>query len=551
MWPKKRKTRPRWCWFIERVSDDITEGREGGELPGSITPRARTIRSEHAGAAFQVIKESLVAFRRLCHARGMKTAIDHRVGVGGFHEAIRWLTWGLAGLGLVLRAAAAAEAGTGDETFKLREVSTFEYGQDGFLRGQSAACQDEPFAQVKAYPAFVSRKPIYGSIHFYLNRKQPSSAQIAYFAVDESQGTGKGYDRLYFDANGDLDLRNDPVVKPQGHPPDNARLNYSSIKAQVIFDFLALKFDFGPAGIRPVQLMPRLAISVYEKEEYKQMSFVRTRLYMGDIDIGGEMYEARLGNDYSISGRLDTPGTVLMLSPKLHAGSRNTWWGGDRLTAAHKVKGRFYTFSASPTGDQLTVHPYQGELGTFEIGPGGRTVAEMTVTGSLKGEDRSVAVGGDVVDSSPKAERSCQLPVGDYRPNYVTIQYGHLRIGASHNYHADGKPMGRGDRPAVYGIAIRKDKPFVLDFSNKPDVMFASPAKDQRVKLGEALEVKAVLVDPKLDMMIRRLDDTASKQKKTADGQPLPYERPLSLDPQVIITRADGEKVAEGVMPFG
>jgi len=500
---------------------------------------------------FHVMKENLVAFRRLCHAPAMKTAIDHRVGVEGVHKAIRLFTCGLAGLVLVLRAAAAAEAGTGDETFKLREVSAFEHGQDSFLRGQSAECEDKPSPKVKAYPAFVSKKPIYGSIHFYRDRRQPNSAQIAYFAVDESQGTGKGYDRLYFDANGDLDLRNDPVVKPQGNPPDNARLNYSNIKAQVIFDFLALQFDFGPAGMRPVQLMPRLTISVYEKEEYKQMSFVRTRLYMGDIDIGAETYEARLGNDYSICGRLDTPGTVLMLSPKVHAGGRNTWWGGDRLMAAHKVKGRFYTFSASPTGDQLIVHPYRGELGTFEIGPGGREVNEMTIMGSLDGEERAVAVGSDVVAGSPKAARSCQLPVGDYRPNYLAIQFGRLGIAASYNYHSDGKPRERGDRAAVYGIAIRKDKPFVLDFSNKPDVMFASPAKDQQVKLGELLEVKGVLVDPKLDMMIRKLDDNTRKQKNAADGQPLGYERPVSLDPQVIITRANGEKVAEGVMPFG
>ena len=29
----------------------------------------------------------------------------------------------------------------------------------------------------------------------------------------------------------------------------------------------------------------------------------------------------------------------------------------------------------------------------------------------------------------------------------------------------------------VHGIKIRKDKPFVWDFSTPPDVMFAGPAK--------------------------------------------------------------------------
>ena len=481
----------------------------------------------------------------------MKTAIDRQVGVGGFSASLRLLTCGLVGLGLALRATAAAGAGTADETFKLREVSAFEYGDEGFLRGQSGACEDKPYPQVKAYPAFASKKPIYGSIQFNLDRKQPNSGQTVYYAVDESKGTGKGYDRLYFDADGDFDLRNDPVVKPQSQPPEKARLNYSGVKAQVIFDCLAVNLDGGPAGLRPVQVMPRLMISVYEKEEYKQMSFVRTRLCRGDIEFGGVPYEALLGNDYSISGRLDTPGTLLMLSPKGHSGDRVRWWGSDRLMAVHKVKGRFYTFSATPTGDQLTLHPYRGELGAFEIGPGGRALKDMTVTGSLEGEERAVAVGGEIVASSPKAERSCQLPVGDYRPNYITIQFGHLRIAASHNYHADGKPMGWSERAPVYGITIRKDKPFVLDFSNKPDVMFASPAKDLQVKLGESLQVKAVLIDPKLDMMIRRFEDTAPKQTKPTEGQAAGDQRPVSLDPKVIITRANGEKVVEGVMPFG
>jgi hypothetical protein len=99
------------------------------------------------------------------------------------------------------------------------------------------------------------------------------------------------------------------------------------------------------------------------------------------------------------------------------------------------------------------------------------------------------------------------------------------------------------DRPKVYGIQIRKDKPFILDFSNKPAVVFTTPAKDQRVAVGDKIEVKAVLIDPQLDIMIRRLygseTDDNGKSKRT------------SLDPKVVITRADGTEVANGVMPFG
>jgi hypothetical protein len=141
--------------------------------------------------------------------------------------------------------------------------------------------------------------------------------------------------------------------------------------------------------------------------------------------------------------------------------------------------------------------------------------------------------------------------VGDYLPEYLTLEFGRLRLALSQNYHSEGKRQSREGRPSVYGITIRKDRSFVLDFSNQPDVMFTSPVNHQRVKLGDNLSVMAVLVDPKLDLMIRNVDDTSRKQTKDAEGKPLGYERNLSLDPTVIITRANGEKVAEGVMPFG
>ena len=50
--------------------------------------------------------------------------------------------------------------------------------------------------------------------------------------------------------------------------------------------------------------------------------------------------------------------------------------------------------------------------------------------------------------------------------------------------------------------------------------------------------------------MIRGLDDTAVQvEQATPTGQK--FQRPKSLDPKVVITRADGEVVAQGVMPFG
>jgi hypothetical protein len=146
------------------------------------------------------------------------------------------------------------------------------------------------------------------------------------------------------------------------------------------------------------------------------------------------------------------------------------------------------------------------------------------------------------------------VPVGDYLPRHLRITFGRLSIFVSDNYYYDGEPRATLSGTRVYGIKIREDKPYTFDLMNKPDVLFTTPTKDQRIKLGEQLQVKAVLIDPELDIMIRGLDDTTRKEKKeytTSDGQNQSYERNVSLDPNVVVTRADGQQVAEGVMPFG
>jgi hypothetical protein len=172
-------------------------------------------------------------------------------------------------------------------------------------------------------------------------------------------------------------------------------------------------------------------------------------------------------------------------------------------------------------------------------------LTNLSVSGSFQGSNWNVPVN----DISARA--SCQVPIGDYLPAYLSVRLGRLSLSLSQNYHSDGKRVSRDGRPPVYGISIRKDRPYTLDFSNQPEVMFTSPTNQQRIKPGETLMVAAVLVDPKLDIMIRRLEDTSRKQTKDAEDKPLHYERNLSLDPTVIITRANGKKVAEGVMPFG
>ncbi len=445
----------------------------------------------------------------------------------------------LATMGMAAGNDPAAASGQ-DSTFKLHEVSVFDVSKDdaskgSFLRGQISRCQTEPFAEVRHYPAFVSKTPVFGSVKFGGRGEDTNSAATYYFAVDESGGTGKGYDRLYFDANRDLDLGNDPVLNLQRTAPDHGyKPNFSGIKSVTCFDFLNLDAPASGAGAARVQVMPRLLLTGDDTSTYRFLFFVRTHFYEGDIKIAGENFHACLGDDYVLAPDLNAAGTALKLEAP---GKSFDWWGGDRITAMHKLNGHYYSFSASPDGT-LTVHPYTGELGVFEVGAGGRALTNFSVTGSLDGRKGGVAVGGDLKHGLQVESPSCEIPVGDYLPDFLTVQYGHLRIQLSQNYHSEGKRQSREDRPSVFGFTVRKDQPYALDFGNPPAVMFTSPTNTQRIKRGQEIMVAAVLIDPKLDFMIRHVDDTAQKQN-------------LSLDPHVIITRTNGEKVAEGVMPFG
>ena len=180
--------------------------------------------------------------------------------------ANRRLPWGTASLvaglmvcGLAFRGLAADESAE-SRTFKLREVSVFNADlnkdQNSFLRGQMCRCQDTPFPEVKHYPAFVSKVPVFGSVQFGRRPDDTNSGARYYFAVDESRGTGKGYDCFYFDANRDLDLRNDPVGKVQQPAPDHGyQPNFSGIKSVTAFDFLKLNLGTNGSDGAPIEIM--------------------------------------------------------------------------------------------------------------------------------------------------------------------------------------------------------------------------------------------------------------------------------------------------------
>lgn len=232
------------------------------------------------------------------------------------------------------------------------------------------------------------------------------------------------------------------------------------------------------------------------------------------------------------------------------------WWGSWSLHSYHKIDDEFFEFMLVEQGNKIAARPYKGQLGIIQVGKGGRDLEKVEFNGSVHQAGYVSAPIGTIKDywTGPVAE--CEIPVGDYTAYIIAVTYDNLSISISNNYHTNAQGQPRDKKETVYGMQVHKDKPYVLDFSNEPMVVFDQPPQSKTsFSRGQEIEFAAVLIVPKLDIMIRGLDDTSVKvdrEYKDPDGKVIRTMKVnKSLDPKVVIARAEGEVIAEGVMSFG
>ena len=493
---------------------------------------------------------------------------------------------------------------------EMEEVQAFGKGEMGggprlrFPSGQFARCSTTPNKEVKAYPALKSKQPLYGSVTFDSNFFDPKAGTTYYFVLDESgeaekkadadggkteakkpaktkkkageakekkssllnalaksaektvpavteeafgrprsQGT---YDRLYFDLNRDRDLTNDGVIKASEKPPFEGMPVFSAGRW---FEELKVSFDFGaPLGKRPCVLVPQ-AIVFGQGSGY--VSFVSKTMRKGKARLGDRDCVVCLSHSQIISGRYDRPMVQLEVYPADRAAKPALVLKSGPLGQMQVVDGQLLTASASPLGDRLTIAPYRGDFGVLEIGPGGRAITEMGLAGMLMGRAAIVPLGD--VNRPPEAlPRRYKVPVGDYILPTLTAQYGRLRFNARTISSADAAsgPSFAGSRL----VQIRKDKPYVLEFSGKAEVKFMAPLKTKTFQPGDRVDIRAMLDEPWQGMQITGLFDTTKKTgtaKYQLEGRNVSVPRFKQLDPTIVIRNAAGKEISSGKMPFG
>ena len=385
--------------------------------------------------------------------------------------------------------------------FEMEEVCVFDDpGISGrFISGVGADTDFEPLTEVKSYPVFKSEKVLYGSVRLGRELFRPESGKLFYFAIDQSEGTDTGYDRFYFDLNGDSVLAKDEVLSAQDAPPEGALGRITSAEKHICFEHLTLSLDSSSADLLPVEIMPRLTLL---KDTGRLMRFVAAKARKGPVEIAGHKYNAFLGHPYFIYPAYDHPGTSLYLIPE--KGPTHSSLFMNFLITMHQIDGKLYCFSAAPDGSKITVKPYDGKFGTFKIRYRQLLGPNKNIYGALASNEAIVQIGSPDNLRDGKKLSSVKILVGDYLPMHLNIYLDNMLINISDNYHSDGKPRD-GSKEKVFGIKIREDKPFVLNFANDPEVIIATPAKDAPIKPGDELKVAAVLIDPILDIMIRGL----------------------------------------------
>jgi hypothetical protein len=429
-------------------------------------------------------------------------------------------------------------AGAKEVSFDLEEVPVWELTEQetAFTSGQRAIDTDRPDPNVLAYPALKSNKPIYGYVQFGSYRQEKDPTLLYRFVIDESGGPGTGYDRWYVDLNGDKDLRNDPPVSPMKNPPRQLLQRWTSLEREVIFESVGIPLPFGVEGRRPLEVVPRLGLL---KSGGTMLSFVPAKARRGRIEIAGRQYDVLLGHNYGVCGWLDHPETALFLTPRGGPKVQTTSLLETSLMIMRHLGETNYRFAATPAGDKLFVRPCEGPMGDFEVGGGAkfRTI-DLTVSGYLRSRDTLVRISG------PK----CQLPAGDYSIWSMTIVHRNLTFMIQQNSFRDGG--SKLYQSPTYPIRIRPDTPFVLDFSRRPQIVFAWPPKDLRTRPGERMFVQAVLVDPVLDFVVGGLNYGLPKEAP-ASGAKSVSSRDTNLPPQLTIARANGEIIERGSLDYG
>lgn len=332
---------------------------------------------------------------------------------------------------------------------------------------------------VKA-PRLVSKAPVFGYILFGAKETHSASGPIHY-AVDESQRTKKGYDRLYFDANMNDDLTDDRPVERMKE--ENRPFTYEDPMFQSVAVLPLNKLMPGVDNPNPVALDLQFSIDRVGSLPVESSNVVRG-CYGGDIDTDrGKLHFQLWDGDLNVryDSKWPSPGggngcdfIVLGKNKSGPFGKEPDWYYSlQSVASVNSVNGRLYRLKPNPAGDALEVSKYTGPTGklTLALGRIGETDTRLNSIDTRLNRDVPQVGGREGWFMLPTDGRPMDLPAGTYRlfgfaikpvrvPPYWSIDYYHMRpviinAGKSTTTSIDGKIVFAIE-PTVKRLVLRR-----------------------------------------------------------------------------------------------
>lgn len=280
-----------------------------------------------------------------------------------------------------------------------------------YLRPMRSA--DEVTKLIKNAPKFVSSKVVYNAYTFDGGDNAGKLAVV----LDESKGTGKGYDTAYIDANRNWDLTDDEPI------------HFSPVtQNSILTDWVKVQSHQGTADQRTDNYF-QVRLRIYGNSggsPYIQAE--RNGGWKGTIDTTSGPVECALidsnGNGiygeaakFKADGSPEAGGDNFFVDDNEAGQVIACGWGSHEImiNPVSKVGDKYYYITSNAIGDKVSVKPYIGELGALSIRP----VNVQGMNGKATGFYVSSQSGSYFCSDS--GNKPAMLPVGSYKVSYCSL----------------------------------------------------------------------------------------------------------------------------------
>lgn len=267
----------------------------------------------------------------------------------------------------------------------------------------------EAKAIMSKLPKVVSEKAIFEAYRIDGNGAEGAIAII----VDESKGTGKGFDTMYMDCNRNGDMTDDEPLKFS-----TPVQNYSTIYTEWVNVGCKQGVKDGEACANPVQLR----VQVYKSGDSLRFYPQRKGSWKGVIESNKGKIECALA-DYDSDGIYgersagDSSGDYFFADTNACGKVIIYPWGshGASLCNVTRIGSRYYEISVPAVGDKLTIAPYTG--------PMGKLIVNGEDINGMKAKASQLMVSGDngYYNFTSGSETGISMPAGEYRVRYCSM----------------------------------------------------------------------------------------------------------------------------------